>query len=254
MKQHNPLSWFNLDNYKKELTPQDWLIQLAFRSQVYDQIKKKNIVEAEELFLHIKVDGLIKSTMINSFDNKDHLPISYPRSPDYSIDSIRGCLRIEPNSIKKMPPIRFDETFTDLVEALSRPKNGPETIFVNLSYSDKQIIKDFKKWLKNARKMDGRYRTRRSQKGIKKIQDGRFTLKMLDSWSRDKLLEYIDINLWYKINNKKVKIDDICEMVYSDREDGIDRYFIDGKLSLLMRQLLQKESLAKFRYFIETLN
>lgn len=88
------------------------------------------------------------------------------------------------------PEIDFSEVYNSINETYSI---GPfRYLKVNLNGTNQQIIDDFSKWLK----------VQKSKK--RKTINKRFSESDLAKWHRYRVLSYIDLSIWARLNNKNI--------------------------------------------------
>ena len=227
-------SWFDIGSYRlaASFSRADWYNNLAFRSLARAVIFPKRFRDdpqpnryrrstAEYVWSTVRNTPLIMKPALAAMHGTDtadpvddvtrRLSLSSVR-PLTRYDLVRTRKRDDMKSVVdiwKRLPSRFAteaqaatrrQDLAFLHQALDLPKtidNSQVRLTIDLSASNELLLSDFKLWLDRARKI---YRGANDGRARHTVTD-----HVIEQWSRRHTLAYLDIMLWVRLHERKVK-------------------------------------------------
>lgn len=197
--------WFDIKKYSeaKTLTPIEWYTNLDKRLGFFNSMRVKTNPKSRSE----------KKEMANNYCNEIIEAIKI--NPLFHSDS-------ESELLINKSTVKFREKRVDehgfgpgLAELLSMAgdryceKTGDCKLTINLHANDKQIIADFKEWLK----------TIRYELDVSVNKKTPFSEKDLLEWAEYGVLPYLDLKIWSGFTGQKITQSVIGNTIYSDQID-----------------------------------
>ena len=210
--------WFNLKNYEKVLTAREWGYAIYVRSRLCDCDKDK-------IFR-------TRASNINDFNEIVKNPFEYSPKITQHIEKLFGK-RISSSTGSTSSPIRIykiEELKKGLIESFDcdrarNNKHAPallkllidaidqqENIQISLSFTDDEIVKAIKKYLKSKRA--------ELKKSNKLPNHPKYDL---EDWHQFKLLALFDLLYWREITGKKMTHLQICHILWPNDQIEIEQ-------------------------------
>jgi hypothetical protein len=189
-------SWFDLSKYDalKDLGLNGWYFQLEARQVIYTYckyLKTPGLISMSTMdLLNAEAESNIASIKETPILIKENKPGSYSSVQDADYLSLCWANNFRKNELKNILNLPINEVPKDIFRKLVIPRPDKESIYdsamlmISLGATDKQLKKDFEKWLENYRSL--------SKCTVRKKQ---FTASDLKKWTDNKVLPYLDLTL-----------------------------------------------------------
>lgn len=236
------LEWFDINKYDntKNWDREDWRINLFFRGMYWKErfnCDKSNIDQILQAFQRSLFQPLLKKTYPNPVDADglvENIPLVdfvnlyfslYLKDRSFLDDMHNACKELydrldssddpdkEAVDIWQEPWDFHEKIKNDSDVLLSDSKllgnKADEVVTVALYWTDEQLIRGFKDWLKQKRKDIA------DTEGAKK----RFNENDFKEWHALRVMAYIDLKIWSKITENDLTNNQIGQLVFPDEFD-----------------------------------
>ncbi|MEM9403298.1 MAG: DUF6387 family protein [Pseudomonadota bacterium] len=274
-----PPKWFDIDKYKacENLTLAQWVDNFEFRDLAFRHIARRPPGTKDEWTDALINDYLMDFSPENPVIEDGHYathgggppePLSgqegIPTSEaDFSLvrptqvwETLRAfesCDEQTSTQIKRLLASRFseldevtdneDSVLTKALDYLHEDMWEPKSylhVTVDLEATDKQVIEDFKKWLKEAREHHD-MKTKRT-----------FTAADMGKWASHQVLAYMDLKIWAFMETHKPTHQELGELLFPNNLNYEMPNKINQTVEPLARQVLKPYVLAAMEHQIGT--
>lgn len=230
-KKYDPPSWFKREDYEicENFNLIEWAVNIKFRRQfllLINEVQKIKDDDSKKIALSILKENTLEDFLSqrSKFLRKEMLKAEIKQNgsnlftAEYLLtvtneNAFAGIKRLNLFELSSLKYIYLDAKNKNYADFCA-----PEYIMVNLSLDEKQLIKEFKEYLRSNKERKGEKNI--MKKFIKKPPED--FKKICEKFHENHILEYFDLKIFAEINSSKILDGRLSLIIDSSSENYFD--------------------------------